>query len=488
MDRGKEEAAFTSILRYASSSLYRRGLGAITAIIRPALLSPEMFGLWTVLKVLPTYSSYLHLGSRSSMRFRIPRCEADGDFGAIDQLKAAVFYGAMIPMLAMCAVLVGLAFLLDVSVATRVGLVGISCIVVLTWRYDYFVSVLKAHQKFRVISATNYFKASVYLALTASLIFFFGFYGVLLTGMATLVAATWYLQRLEHLDTPSPKAFQVKVYLDLVRNGLPIVVFDIIVLFIRTSDRFVLLYFFDIAEVGFYGLAAMVMGLALSVPAVAREVVEPRLMQNMGRAALEETVRLYLTRPLFNTAYLMPFVIGPGILLFPDVVTWLLPDYVAGIDAAIILLMSSYYTAAVYALRGIIVASNLQFGASFMLGAALLFNLALSIGLIKLGFGMEGVALSTGLTFCLLLVGLLVFIHLRLPTLGVGLIHHMLFMMLPFVIMCLLLFIPTSLYPQIPGDSPVALLARTALFLMGQGALFWFMWRKGFVSWQVASS
>jgi O-antigen/teichoic acid export membrane protein len=276
--------------------------------------------------------------------------------------------------------------------------------------------------------------------------------------------------------------------MDLVRSGLPIVVFDVIVLFIRTSDRFILLYFFDVAEVGFYGVAVMIMGLALSIPGVAREVVEPRLMQNFGRVPLEENVHLYLTRPLFNTAYLMPFVIGIGILLFPSVVAWLLPDYIECIDAVIILLLSSFYTAAVYTLRGIIVACKLQSEASFILGGALLFNLALSIGLIGLGFGMEGVAMATGLTFCLLWLSLLALIHLRLPTLGVGLLHHVIFTILPFLVLCCLLLISTRLFAPVPGDTALALAFRTLLFLLGQGALLWFMWKKGFVLWKLAAS
>jgi O-antigen/teichoic acid export membrane protein len=482
-----EPPVFTSIVRYASSSLYRRALAAISAIIRPLLLSPEMFGLWTVLKVLPNYASYLHFGARTSMRFRIPRCEADGDIQSIKQFKAAVFYGSLLPNLAACVVLLALAALLELSPEGRAGLVAISLLLILNWRFDYFISVLKSHQKFRVVGATNYFRATLYLILTAALIALFGFYGVLLCGILTVALTTSYLLRLEQLKIPSPAEFHSTIYLDLVRNGLPIVVFNLIVLFLRTSDRFVLLYFFDINEVGFYGLAVMVMGLALSVPAVAREVVEPRLMQNFGRGGMQENILLYMTRPLFNTACLMPFIVGPAILWFPEFVALLLPDYKEGINVAIILLLSSYFTAAVYALRGIIVAGNQQLGASFLLGTALLFNLALSIGLVKSGFGMEAVALATGLTFGLLMVSLLVFIHRRLPVPGVALTYHLKFALIPFLLMCFLLFAPILLHPSLPDKSLIELLLHTILFLMVQGALFLRMWHKGLVYWKPAS-
>jgi len=445
-----------------------------------------MFGLWTVLKVLPVYSSYLHFGSRTAMRFRIPSLEADNDSQSINQLKAAVFYGSLYPMLVLCAVLVGLAFLLDVNFETRVGLVGTSLILVLTWRFDFLMSLLKAHQKFRVISATNYFKATVYLILTVGLVVLFGFYGVLLTGIATLAVTTRYLLRLEKIRAPAPQDFKAKIYIDLVKSGLPIVVFDVTVLFIRTSDRFILLYFFDVTEVGFYGVAAMIMGFALSIPGVAREVVEPRLMQSFERLSLEDSVHFYLTRPLFNTAYLMPFVIGAGVLIFPTVVAWLLPDYIECVDVVIILLLSSFYTAAVYTLRGIIVACQLQSKASFILVGALLFNFVLSICLIRMDFGMEGVAIATGLTFCLLLIGLLVLIHLHLSNLEVGLPHHLMFTIMPFLVMCCLLLISTELFTPTSEGIVFTLIFRTLFFLLGQGALLMFMWKKGFVLWKAA--
>ncbi len=116
------DSIFVNILHYASSSIFQKLLGVFTALARPKLLSPELFGLWSVLNVLPNYASYLHLGSRSSMRFLIPVYETRGEEEKISATKAAVYRGTLLPTLLFALVLLLSALFLDLQIEMRIGL------------------------------------------------------------------------------------------------------------------------------------------------------------------------------------------------------------------------------------------------------------------------------------------------------------------------------------------------------------------------------
>ncbi|MCD6416053.1 MAG: hypothetical protein J7M08_05095, partial [Planctomycetes bacterium] len=68
----QDDSVAPVVAKYSSGRFYRMGLGLITAFIRPKLLSPEYYGIWTLLKLIPNYLSYAHGGTRTAMRYLIP--------------------------------------------------------------------------------------------------------------------------------------------------------------------------------------------------------------------------------------------------------------------------------------------------------------------------------------------------------------------------------------------------------------------------------
>ena len=481
----KRDSIFVNILHYASSSIFQKFLGLLTAFIRPKLLSPELFGLWNVLNVLPNYASYLHLGSRSSMRFLIPYYESRGEDEKISSTKAAVYRGTFVPTLIFAVVLILLALFLDLEVETRVGLAAISLVILFNWRFSYLVGVLKAHQEFRIISRSNYITAIAHFVLTATLIFFFGFYGALLSAILTVIVGIIYIQRFRTFRIHGP--FQFSVFRSLVKTGFPIVIYNIISELFRTSDRFVILFMLGQETVGYYGIAIMVLGFSISIPAISREVVEPRLMESMDRADLARNLELYMTRPLMNTAYLMPFVIGPGILLLPFVIPIILPDYASGVVSAQILLLGGYFLAAGHVLRGVIVALGLQLKATIVAFPVLIVNIILSIMMVSWGYGIEGVALASSVSFLLMFTALFSFVWWQLRFRDHGLTKRFFWFFVPFPVMCTLLFFPDQLSVGLEESPMLFLSVKMLLFITLQGLLLHLVRTGGLVSFRIES-
>ena len=115
---------------------------------------------------------------------------------------------------------------------------------------------------------------------------------------------------------------------------------------------------------------------------------------------------------MFHTAYLMPFLIGAVFFTLPVVVPLLLPRYINGILPAQIVVFGSYFVAMSYTARGVIVAYQWQLRALIIMLLALLVNVAVSIFFIKTGLGIKGVAIGGSISFCVLFIGLVVFVKI----------------------------------------------------------------------------
>jgi O-antigen/teichoic acid export membrane protein len=172
-------------------------------------------------------------------------------------------------------------------------------------------------------------------------------------------------------------------------------------LLINSSDKIIISTLLGLKQLGYYGIASMTLNFLMQVPGASREVVESKLIEHMEENK-ENAVKLYVLRPLTVTAYLIPFFIGSGVLLLPDTVAFFLPTYLPGVQAAQIILLGGFPLALSYVLRGGIVACNIQFAASLTMAVSALFNFLFSYLLVRKGWGINGVAFSSALSFSLL--------------------------------------------------------------------------------------
>ena len=252
------------IAGYSGSHYFRQALSLLTAFIRPRLLPPEMFGLWNLLKVLPEYGAYSQLGARSAMRFVIPGAETAGDEDKVRRILGSGYWGSLVPNLVVAAGICCAALLPGFDVVERVGMAAMAVVVLLNWRYDFLVALLKAYRRFPLISAVNIIAALTTFGGSLALIYFLGIYGVFITAMLAPVAAMLFIGR--HFRPRDGVRFHMPTYREVLRTGFPLMLFDSVEVLLRTSDRFVIAGFAGAEQVGYYGLAIMLTGFMLNVP------------------------------------------------------------------------------------------------------------------------------------------------------------------------------------------------------------------------------
>ncbi|WP_421902100.1 oligosaccharide flippase family protein [Maridesulfovibrio sp.] len=410
MANEEQHSLKATIVRYFSSMLIKQLFGIIVAILRPKLLTPEQFGLFSLLKVIPGYASYAQLGANSAARYSIPRMIAEGRTSEILLLEGSLLGGTLCANILFVIIFLFTSWPAAASPEEKAGIFAIALVILITWHNDFYVSLLKARQQFDMVGRTNYIAATSSFALLP-LVYFYEVYGLFISMVLSLLLVAYFLRSPELIS--SGIKFQWRTYVSLARKGFPIMSMGLVIMAIRTTDRFIISGFLGNEQLGFYGVGAMIFNMLMQLPAVSREVIEPRLMQSLSTKSNKENLHAFLVSPLINTAYLMPFLVGGAFFSAPVAINWLLPQYKAGIPATQILMIGSFFLGLCYITRGIIVARNWQLAALVPALCIMAGNVLLCFFAIHAGFGIEGVAAASTFSLILLFCSLIMFIRLK---------------------------------------------------------------------------
>ena len=100
-----------------------------------------------------------------------------------------------------------------------------------------------------------------------------------------------------------------------------------------------------------------------------------------------------------------------------------------------------------YVPRAVIVANNLQLKAAAFLPFILVFNVVISVILVKRGLGLQGAAIGSSIAFFVLFLTLFLFLSKRINDKGDDWKRHIIGMCLPFPLMSFLLWALYSIFP-----------------------------------------
>lgn len=423
----EREDTLSNILWFASSNFFRQMLGAVTAFLRPLLLSPEQFGLFSLLRTLPLYAQRLHLGAHNGLRYLIPLYESRQQTHTVADLKGTVLKASLAMNGLMVAILVSIAaFAGDLAIELRVGLMLTAAFALIACFVDYYTAELKGAQRFRLVGLSNYLGAVALLVVSVPLMLWHGLYGALAGQViATGVVLGWMIRR---RIAGKRSGFDWILLKTAVSLGLPTLLFNVGLLLIRTADRFVISYHSGFEALGYYALGTMIAGYLLDIPGATREVMEGKLFREMDAHSQAEAFHRYAQMPMVSMSFTMPWLIAPLYLALPVVIGQFLPAYHPGIVSAQWLCLGSWFLAVSYPIRGVLAANRWQLAALVILGMALCLHIGLSWWWLSSGYGIEMVAISTSIAFLVVLLGTLLMALFRLGERPAGLPRDLLLM------------------------------------------------------------
>jgi O-antigen/teichoic acid export membrane protein len=219
------------------------------------------------------------------------------------------------------------------------------------------------------------------------------------------------------------------------------------------------------AATGYYGLGISLIAPLILIPQAVGQVLYPKINEGIGNNANPKEMRLLVVTSAHALSIFLPAVIGALILIAPAIFHHVFPKYVPGLGSAQILILGSFFICLVRNGVNFLIATDRQYLLLKYVAISLITTVIGNLVLIRLGMGIEGIAISTAFSGALLtsLVWKSVFRGMGCDVRGQW--KEIFDLYLPYIVLIALLGVPIMLIPGLLCLTDVGSFWHTAVFL-----------------------
>jgi O-antigen/teichoic acid export membrane protein len=384
-------------LVYSSSTAILQFSKLLTTLFIARLLSPVDIGWWNSLQPLIIYGAMLHFGVLNGMNRDVPYFVGKGEREKAKHIRQVSWGIALITAFIAAGLAFGGAFIFDTPPIVHDLLLWIAPLLIFQQWYLFHSMVLASNIRFGMLSVQQYVLGFIYPIFCFGMAKAWGLNGFLiaqsLTNLLVCVLIAWLTREdlRPHIDWHETKR--------LATVGFPIMTAGFLYDTLRTLDRWVILTFLGVEQVGFYTLAIIILQVVTLLPRVITVPFYPRMAQHFGENHSYAKLRTLVVRSFLAAAGLIwPF----GLIIFWGIgpfTRYFLPDYATGIMAAMIVTVGVTISRPVAGtganFLNAIGKANTYMRVQFL---TVLIQLVLTIGAIQLNFGLVGVAWGVAIT------------------------------------------------------------------------------------------
>ncbi len=383
---------------YTLSSQITQLITLVAAILSRRFLGPTQVGIWAALQVLVEYSKYSSLGSLYSVAREVPYLVGKGQSEAAHEIKNVVFTVVLYGSLLLGCVIFLFALLTRSRLAPEMtyGLFFVSAIIVFQRINDLLISLLRCYKKFTLASKQMIWSSLVNAVLVSSFAYYFKIYGFIWAiGLSLLFNIGYILTRHNfHFKIQ----FQTKRFQHIVSFGFPLMMIGILTTVLRSIDKILVAKLLGFEALGFYSIAFMVTTYTSSFSNAIAIVLVPHLQEKYGVHDNPRELAGFLSKAGDVFSITTPVLIGAAWILAPYLVQLFLPNFVSGIEAMQFLSCSIFFTALAQPYGDFLITIKKHFLLFPLLGGTALLSLAMSLGAVRFGYGISGVALASTLS------------------------------------------------------------------------------------------
>lgn len=387
--------------RFIASSYLGNITGIITGIVTRKFLGPTFMGVWSYIQVIQYYSGLSQLGILSAAERELPYYFGKGDRARSDKIKNNAFAFTFIVSILIFFGLVAYAFGVKHRVSTPY-FYGLLTVAVLAFggQYGLFYTVLlRAHKNFSVLSQAKVLFALTWLVLTLSLVIPFNIYGIYLVAVVVMIVNISFC----YYKTRYPLKFELDLR-ELKRLfviGAPLILLSVGIISIRNIDKIFIANMLGSKELGYYSIAIMVNDYIISIPATFSIVMFPRFQESYALKDNIVDIQNFVNTPTEILSYFIAIIIGFAFFILPPMVMLILPRYIEGITALNILLFGAFFISLTHMSNQFLITLNKQIYMVPLVFFVVAIGGLLNYLFIKLGHGINGVALGTGIAYLL---------------------------------------------------------------------------------------
>lgn len=399
---------------YTAANYFAMVVGAVVGIVTKALLGTAGAGYWAVIKVFNSYGEYSDLGTRNAMMREIPQAIGAGKSALVSKTRDSAFAFTSLAALASAAVILAVGLTLP-DKTLRKGLIVCAALVVATQLYNFSLVLLRTLKKVSVLSLVVVMNVVVVGALSILGARWKGVIGLTLG----VTLATFFSALNAYLlgGMRFKFAWDTNEIARLLKIGFPMVVISYALVTFLSLDTLMIGKMIGMHEVGLYTIGLMSVQQVGSLSRFSQIVLLPHVQERYGRTgSLGDSARL-LMRMTRVLAYTMPFLIAGVIFLVPVLVEIFLPRFIGGLGAMKILVVGYYFVAVNELSASAAFTADKQKQLIPFLGLVIALAAALNWTFIRLGWGIEGVAAATALSYALCYVIVFTFAFSKLTDL-----------------------------------------------------------------------
>lgn len=325
-------------LVYATSSIFKAFATLLAGFFIARYISPEDLGLWSTLSLFITYSLFLQGGVINGLNLELPLAFGEG------KNKRAYRYASVAQTFTLYSsvflILVGLLmyfFFPFGSMKVRYGVLAISLIIVVTFYQNYLLSTFRSNNAFLKLSYLQIIDA-VFNIVTIILVVYFAYYGLLLKAVLVLVVFVALL----HFFRPVRVnlSWDKKVFLKLLKVGLPIFALAYLEAFALTFDKIFLLKYSTLKNVGFYSFALYALTFSTLFSNALASYIYPKMTFRYGQDKNKLILWQYVKKITIILLMMQLPIFVVGYFAIPPVIKTYFPVYSESIVAMQILLFA----------------------------------------------------------------------------------------------------------------------------------------------------
>lgn len=381
-----------------------RVFGMVSTFLVAHILGPSLLGIWSTIRLIFVYGTINHLGVLEAYRKEVPRLEG-GDahteasrvegislgFAWLSSIFLVVLGGLVLFLVRLFSPASPLSTNLVPSIAMLFAVMGAT---VGTLLFDRFT----VRHLFEQASILRGLRGFAYMLFLPSGAWLGGVSGVSI-GFAlaewSITLAAWILATGK--CPPVAPILDWKKIGELIRIGFPITLVWWAYLMETTFDRVVSITLLGSEQTGLYFMGITIASVLQMVPESLSRVFNPRLNEKMGECSDPAQVAQIVCGPACFLSWILPACFGCVVFLIPPLYETGFPKYLPAILSSQILVLGAVLAAFIPLGTDFLVSIHRQRQLAFLVPTTLLANVGMNIVLVRLGYGIEGIAL---VSFC----------------------------------------------------------------------------------------
>lgn len=374
-------------------------------LVAAKILGPTLWGVWYFLNLAIAYRGVTYFGIVNGMNREVPINLGKKKKDNAQILEDVTFSTVVLTSIITCILLAAGGMIIeDDKLSTAIfWLIPLF----ISTQFYYLVNTsLKANTLFEYVSRKQFLFSILFPIIALPLTVILGLKGFIIGFAIALLVSVTYIYR------ASPLAYHFKYDLnwikELIRIGFPIMAVGIAYTFLNTVDRWVIGLLLGTEQLGYYSMAIIVFAGMTLFPKVISQQLYPRMAYDWGKTGSKKELKRWSWLQTKYTSYLVVPLLICVLSIFPWIIRTFLPEYEPGIQALLIIVFGPLFIPFSAGWGNVLNIIDKQVYYLAIIIVAVITNLTINYLLVVNGYGIEGVALGTAITFALYCVSIMI--------------------------------------------------------------------------------